>query len=493
MDINIGVVSENYERGSRISEGSFARVYNVVSDSDKDGTFVIKHFSRSYNLDFSMIKEFVALTRMRSPNIVALQAGYVSFDQFWTVDLVMVKYSRTLHDLIKSDVQPAPTEIFRGLANALYVVHAHGFIHGDIKPQNILLTASNEVALADFGSSRWIGSMTWVPFEKHVTTMWYRAPELLLRYKYGQSIDVWSMGCVFHEYLSRKPLFPANIDETNESKLDMIRRIDLFLEKPHVPIAEYKDLIVGMLSVRNRLTAADVIKHLGLDRFPKVRRYPKSVRTVPNHDKSRITIVNWMLAIMIQAESSFDAMYLSIAMLDRLCLDDKVDKVCCMMMADGFLNINTHSSSEWAHITGIDRTELNRRLATRLNECVKLLLLQIPSMLIDFDKSFVSSPYFDEKDCKDRDKKDGKDVKTGGKNSLIAAILLTVLYDEGYMAYTESELVIAAEKIAFGESDEPNECMIFVISCIHKLSKFIQSGGELTLLDMYPSARGLFS
>ena len=55
----------------------------------------------------------------------------------------------------------------------------------------------------------------------HVVTRWYRAPELILLEKdYGESIDVWAVGCIFAELLSmmqdnypnindRKPLFPG--------------------------------------------------------------------------------------------------------------------------------------------------------------------------------------------------------------------------------------------------------------------------------------------
>jgi cell division cycle 2-like len=51
-----------------------------------------------------------------------------------------------------------------------------------------------------------------------VVTLWYRAPELLLGTKlYSCPIDMWSVGCIFAEFLTRKPLFPgkSEIDELN--------------------------------------------------------------------------------------------------------------------------------------------------------------------------------------------------------------------------------------------------------------------------------------
>ena len=46
---------------------------------------------------------------------------------------------------------------------------------------------------------------------EHVVTRWYRAPELMLQPDgyYDQSVDMWSVGCIFAEILARKALFPG--------------------------------------------------------------------------------------------------------------------------------------------------------------------------------------------------------------------------------------------------------------------------------------------
>ena len=56
------------------------------------------------------------------------------------------------------------------------------------------------------------------PYTAVVVTLWYRAPELLLGIKeYSTFIDVWSIGCIFGEFLLMNPLFPgkSDIDELN--------------------------------------------------------------------------------------------------------------------------------------------------------------------------------------------------------------------------------------------------------------------------------------
>jgi cyclin-dependent kinase len=49
-----------------------------------------------------------------------------------------------------------------------------------------------------------------------VVTLWYRAPEILLGGRqYSTGVDMWSVGCIFAEMCTRKPLFPGDseIDE----------------------------------------------------------------------------------------------------------------------------------------------------------------------------------------------------------------------------------------------------------------------------------------
>ena len=51
---------------------------------------------------------------------------------------------------------------------------------------------------------------------KKVVTLWYRAPEILLGGRqYSTGVDMWSIGCIFAEMCTKKPLFPGDseIDE----------------------------------------------------------------------------------------------------------------------------------------------------------------------------------------------------------------------------------------------------------------------------------------
>ena len=86
--------------------------------------------------------------------------------------------------------------------------------HRDLKPKNILANADCKLKICDFGLARpsfHDSGPTTVFWTDYVATRWYRAPELCGSFftKYTPAIDIWSIGCIFAEILSGRPLFPG--------------------------------------------------------------------------------------------------------------------------------------------------------------------------------------------------------------------------------------------------------------------------------------------
>ena len=103
--------------------------------------------------------------------------------------------------------------IFHELVLGLKYLHENNILHRDLKPLNILLNAKNEIKIGDFGLARIFSNSPNVKkiYTNQVVTVCYRAPELLLgETNYSTKIDIWSLGCILLELLTRKTTFSYN-------------------------------------------------------------------------------------------------------------------------------------------------------------------------------------------------------------------------------------------------------------------------------------------
>ena len=116
--------------------------------------------------------------------------------------------------------------MMRQILSAMAHVHEHWYVHRDMKTSNILVHKSGKIALCDFGLARKYEhparNMT-----QMVVTLWYRAPELLFSESmYGPEIDMWSIGCIFGELLTKDAILKGT------GELDQIQKIFSLLGTP---------------------------------------------------------------------------------------------------------------------------------------------------------------------------------------------------------------------------------------------------------------------
>lgn len=144
----------------------------------------------------------------------------------------MTNANYTCHELVYNhfaEISHVKRAMFQ-ITCALYHLHSHGICHRDLKPGNFLCYYDNggilTTKLTDFGMTKPLNLVN--RNSLHAGTIWYRAPELVLKNRDSTfSMDIWSLACSFFELVARKPLFKANSD------IDLIQLIFQKLGSPN--------------------------------------------------------------------------------------------------------------------------------------------------------------------------------------------------------------------------------------------------------------------
>ncbi|CAH1640575.1 unnamed protein product [Spodoptera littoralis] len=215
----------------RIDEGAFGTIH--AAKDRRTGEIValkqLKKINKTEGFSIAARRELGILLKMQHPNIVAGR-GIASSSRNEHVFIVMelVDYDlKTFMQTIKGNKQMFSVEhvkcLMTQLLSAVQHLHNHHVIHRDLKSNNILLSNEGVLKLADFGMAR---EYEFPPREytPDVVTRWYRAPELLLLSKeYSAPVDMWSVGCIFAELITLRPLFPGRceLDQITKIFMDM--------------------------------------------------------------------------------------------------------------------------------------------------------------------------------------------------------------------------------------------------------------------------------
>jgi len=117
------------------------------------------------------------------------------------------------------------------VCNGVAYIHQHGIVHGDMKPENILISPDGAVKIADFGLSK-ANSMFQLSREKLRGTKRYMAPEQLTRKKVDPRTDIYSIGVTCYE------LFTGKSPYTGKTAEEIIKEIINRRIKPVPPSKE---------------------------------------------------------------------------------------------------------------------------------------------------------------------------------------------------------------------------------------------------------------
>eukprot|EP00929_Paragymnodinium_shiwhaense_P000554 TRINITY_DN10079_c0_g1_i3.p1 TRINITY_DN10079_c0_g1~~TRINITY_DN10079_c0_g1_i3.p1 ORF type:complete len:521 (+),score=107.30 TRINITY_DN10079_c0_g1_i3:111-1673(+) len=200
-----------------IGSGTFGIVYSAHIVEKNETVAIKKVFvDRRYRNS-----ELQVWLEMRHPNIVELKHAFYtsgdSADELY-LNMVMEFVPETVYCVMKRFIKhgmQVPRILIQlytyQASRALAHLHASGFIHRDIKPQNLLVDATkgHVLKLCDFGSAARDGRGR-PSLVAYICSRYYRAPELVFgSTHYGAPVDLWSLGCVLGEMLRGRPIFPG--------------------------------------------------------------------------------------------------------------------------------------------------------------------------------------------------------------------------------------------------------------------------------------------
>jgi serine/threonine protein kinase len=222
--IRLTSVDEKYQIIAEIGKGTYGKVYKCREQ--ETGTICalkkINILEKLGGFPLNTIREINLLRALHHDNIIGLRAivtssiskfgfseesaVYLAFD-YCEFDLYGLLYGAESILSIMHVIS-----YIKQMLIALKVCHDNHIVHRDLKPANLFVTRGNVLRLGDFGLARKIAQDRDVCYTSKVITLYYRAPELLLGCQaYGYEVDMWSIGCIIYEMITKQPLFQATL------------------------------------------------------------------------------------------------------------------------------------------------------------------------------------------------------------------------------------------------------------------------------------------
>jgi serine/threonine protein kinase len=247
MQIARGTVIAEFRLEEMIGEGGMGVVWKA-RQLDLDRVVALKLIQPDKRGDAEFLDRFQRESRLAAsidhPNVVPV-FGAGEEDGVWYIAMRYVD-GTDLGEYLRSRHSPLPpthaTKLISQVADGLDAAHAAGLVHRDVKPANILLDAHLHPYLTDFGLTKQIASQS----NATRTGVWlgsvnYAAPEQIESGPIDARTDVYSLGCVLFETLTRRlpyardsemavmyakvhepPLLPGQIDPTLPREFDEV-------------------------------------------------------------------------------------------------------------------------------------------------------------------------------------------------------------------------------------------------------------------------------
>ncbi|CAH8462225.1 unnamed protein product [Schistosoma intercalatum] len=303
----------SYKIYEKLGEGTYATVYKGYSLVSKQLVALKRiRMKKSEGAPCTAIREISLLRGLNHANIVKLhdviyEAGSLTLVfEYGGSDLK--SYMRMHNNRLPMNIVRLFTfQIFRGLEYC----HARQILHRDLKPQNLLISKTGDLKLADFGLAR-SQSVPIRTYSSEVVTLWYRPPDVLLGDKnYSGHIDIWGAGCILYEMATGYSLFPGTSKEDQikiifrkfgippESYWPNLRTNPKFLEylnsNQHNEKCEsnkpnYSQSSTNLNLIGSKKSSFQINKQLYDENFDSIDKYNENIKNTLSCSASRLNL-----------------------------------------------------------------------------------------------------------------------------------------------------------------------------------------------------------
>lgn len=247
----------------RVGRGRFGYVHKVKRKGQLgDGKLyamkvLFKHELAESGVLQQLLKEVEIQSRVKHPRIVRLLGVSQDARRVYLFSALIAHGSIYTH---LKRVGRFPEEVtgkyMKQLLNAVTYLHSKNICHRDIKPENLLLAASGDLMLCDFG---WCSP---IDEENKRTTICgtpeYLPPEMITRTCYSKVVDSWTCGVLCYEFLVGRPPFLAPSQHEIYSKIVVAD----YMVPPHVSEGAAHFLSCALrVNAEKRYTAGELFLH----------------------------------------------------------------------------------------------------------------------------------------------------------------------------------------------------------------------------------------